>query len=428
MQNKGKIYHSMQAISILPILIFGILILFFGTYSFSKSMNKEVAAGLDTSSHLCISLINSTYPGDYTLVETTIDEKTAYSLYKGTTDITNRQDLVDTIKSDTNMDVSLFYQNTRILTTIKDWNGNRIIGTGAPDHIFRDIQQTKEPKFYDNVIINETVYFAYYHPLTNQNGDVVGMLFVGKPASNIRKMINASINPLIVVGIISLLLSVLISYHYAKNFLISLQKLKLFIRQIASGNLHTQVDPFLSKRNDELSEIAFSANIMQKALRNQIELDGLTGIYNRRTGLQKLQNTYVSSVTFHTPFCIVLGDIDFFKSVNDTYGHHNGDIVLQNIANTMKKHTIGKGYSIRWGGEEFLMVFENINLSQTLTIVEAIQEELREHIHILDDNQLHVTMTFGVVQNSHTEIKEMIKQADVLLYKGKEQGRNRIIS
>jgi diguanylate cyclase (GGDEF)-like protein len=94
----------------------------------------------------------------------------------------------------------------------------------------------------------------------------------------------------------------------------------------------------------------------------------------------------------------------------------------------MKKHTIGKGYSIRWGGEEFLMVFENMNLSQTLTIVEAIQEELRKYIHLLDEKQLHVTMTFGVVQNSHTEIKEMIKQADVLLYKGKEQGRNRIIS
>lgn len=428
MQKKGKIYYSMQAISILPILIFGMLILFFGTYSFSKSMNKEVAAGLETSSRLCISLINSTYPGDYSLVETTINGKTGYSIYKGTTDITTKHELLDTIKADTNMDVTLFYQDTRILTTIKDWNGNRIIGTRAPEHVLEDIQSTRNPQFYNNAIINETTYFAYYSPLTNQDGTVVGILFIGKPASDIKNMVNASINPLIVVGILSIMLSVLISFHYAKNFLIALHKLKYFLRQISSGDLHTQIDPLLSKRNDELSEIAFSANIMQKALRNQIERDSLTVLYNRRTGIQKLQDTYNSSVSNRTPFCIVLGDIDFFKSVNDTYGHHNGDIVLQNISNILRKHTVGRGYSIRWGGEEFLMVFENNDLSQTLVIVEEIQKELREHIHILDDNQLHVTMTFGVVQNSHTEIKEMIKQADVLLYKGKEQGRNRIIS
>ena len=167
---------------------------------------------------------------------------------------------------------------------------------------------------------------------------------------------------------------------------------------------------------------------MQKSLRNMVELDGLTTLLNRRTGEQKLRSTYLSSDDNRMPFTIVLADSDYFKSISDTYGHHIGDVVLQNVASLLKKHTLQKGYAIRWGGEEFLLVFENHTAEETLSNLEALQTELREFEHAIEENKIHVTMTFGVACDATLEIEELIELADSKLYEGKAGGRDCIIS
>lgn len=216
---RGKIYYSMQAISLLPILLFGILILVFGTISFTKAMTQEVFDHLDTSAHLFISLIDSNYPGDYALKDKEINGQTVYSLYKGDADITTKYEMVDHFKEDTGMDITIFYKDTRILTTILDWKNKRIIGTGAPDHIMTEVQESNQVQFYDNALINSQKYFACYHPLTNKDGSVVGMVFVGKPVKDAKARIDASLNPLIIVGLFSLIVASVISFSYAKKSL-----------------------------------------------------------------------------------------------------------------------------------------------------------------------------------------------------------------
>ena len=425
---RGKIYYSMQAISLLPILLFGILILAFGTVSFTKTMTQEVFEHLDTSAHLLISLIDSNYPGDYILERKEHNNQPLYSLYKGDTDITEQFHIVDHFKEDTGMDVTLFYKDTRILTTILDWDNQRIIGTAAPEHIISEVQKDNEVQFYDNVLINGQKYFSCYHPLTNSDGTVVGMLFVGKPIEEIKNRINSSLNPIIIVGLISMIISGIISFSYAKNFINTLHRIKSFFNKTATGNLNVKIDSKIINRNDEFSEIANAALFMQKSLRNMVELDGLTNLLNRRTGEQKLRSTYLSSKDSETPFSIVLADIDYFKSINDTYGHHNGDIVLQNISVFLKNHTYHKGYAIRWGGEEFMLVFENHTLEETLTCLKQLQTELREFVHTIEENEIYVTMTFGVACDATLKMEELIELADNKLYEGKAAGRDCIIS
>lgn len=425
---KGKIYYTMQAISLLPIIIFGILILGFGTVSFTKSMTREVFNHLDTSAHLFISLTDSIYPGDYNLKKNTTGSQTVYSLYKGNVDITDNYDLVDHFKEDTGMDVTIFYQDTRILTTVLNWDGKRIVGTGAPEHIMKDVQTDNQVQFYNNALINGEKYFACYHPLTNQNGTVVGMVFVGKPVSTVKAHINGALNPLIIVGLISLITASIISYTYAQNILNTLQKLKSFFKKTATGNLNVKLDSSILNRNDEFSEIAASALTMQKSLRTIVELDGLTSLINRRTGEIKLKNTYLSSDDSQIPFSIVMADIDFFKSINDTYGHSGGDIVLQNIAGLLKKYTAHKGYAVRWGGEEFLLVFENHTTQETLSCLKQLQAELRNYKHVVEENEIYVTMTFGIACDASLSIEELLELADNKLYEGKTNGRDCIIS
>lgn len=426
--NKGKLYYSIQAISILPLLIYGLIIIFFSTYTFSNVMNKEVAAGMEDSASLCISLLDTVYPGDYKLVENTVNNQSGLSLYKGDYNITSDYTLLDEIKSNTDMDVTLFYQDTRILTTLTDSNGNRIIGTAAPDIVITQVLKTGEAKFYEKVMVNDIPYFAYYIPLTNSDHTVVGMLFIGKPSATVNAMINTVIYPIIAVGFIALIIAAIFSYRYAKSFTSSLQKLKNFFSKVSTGNLNAELDYSVLERKDELSEIGRAAMYMQRSLRNLVELDTLTELYNRRSCDKKLRASLQKAQTLGDPFTVVIADIDFFKTVNDTHGHEVGDLVLHNIAQILKKHMRSLGYAARWGGEEFLLVYENCDLGQAREHLKKVQQTIRETVHQTEDHELHVTLTFGMACDSTLDIKQIIRKADENLYIGKTSGRNCIIS
>ena len=427
-QNKGKIYYSMQAISILPLLLFGLIIIFSSTFFFSRAIHKEVATEMEISAELCISLLDSVYPGDYQLKEHTVQGKTAYSLFKGDADITTEYALVDNIKSKTDMDVTLFYKDTRILTTIRSWDGLRLVGTGAPEAIISEVLEPGEPQFYDNVIINQTPYFAYYTPLTNRDGSVVGMLFIGKPTESVNKMIQSSVLPIIAIGVISLIITAWFSFRYAKQIVSTLQKLKEFFAKVSSGNLDATPDASILKREDEFTSIGQAAITMQRSLKTLIERDALTDLYNRRSCDKMLRETITKNRKHGTSFCTVLADIDHFKSINDTYGHESGDVVLQNIAKLLKTHIHKQGYVGRWGGEEFLMIYENCSLEQAKEKLSTLLVALRETTHKLDNGEIKVTLTFGVVCDSSLEPHELIKKADENLYMGKANGRDCIVS
>lgn len=427
-QRKGKIYYSMQAISILPLLLFGLILIFSNGFFFSKAMHKEVANGLEDAAELCTALLDSAYPGDYSLVETTINDKKGYSLYKGNTNITTTYSIVDDIKKITDMDITLFYQDTRILTTILNWEGQRIIGTGAPDHIVSEVLNSGAAHFYDNVLINNTTYFAYYMPLYNTDGSIIGMFFVGKPTDTVNQMISHSLLPTILIGSVVLLVTALFSFFYAKRIVLTLHKLKEFFSKVADGNLNTTPDAGIMKREDEFSEIGQAALTMQRSLRILIERDALTDLYNRRSCDKKLRSTIDKSRANGISFCTVLADIDHFKSINDTYGHESGDIVLQNVARLLKNHMHKKGYVGRWGGEEFLMIYENHDIEQAREHLQQLQSVIRESTHSVEGADIKITLTFGLVCDNSLEPHELIKKADDNLYIGKKNGRDCIVS
>ncbi len=420
---RGKLYYSFQAISMIPLLIYGIVVIIFSSATFKKSMHQQVCEELENVASLVDTLLDTAYPGDYTL-----QGDTALSLYKGGVNITNDYSLIDGIHENTGMDVTLFYQDTRILTTIKNWNGERIIGTQAPEQVLADVLGEGESCFYDNVLIRGTTYFGYYAPLYNNDNQIMGILFVGKPAADVNSQVNKALSPIVIVGILALVFVCLFSIYYAGTFLRALYGLRTFFSQVATGNLSEELDPAVLKRGDELSELGRSALSMQRSLRSLIERDSLTELYNRRSGGHRLTNTMEKAKSENTPFTLVIGDIDFFKSVNDTYGHQCGDMVLKNVARILRKHMKDKGYAIRWGGEEFLLVYENSRLEEAYEALNAMLEEIRGTCVRYGDNQVYITMTFGMVCDSSKELKDLLRDADDKLYYGKNNGRNQIVT
>lgn len=422
-KSSGKISYTLQIIGLLPLLALGIAMLFFTSQWFTKTMYQEVERELHDATKSATTLLNAAYPGDYHL-----EGDVAYLLYKGETDITRDYSLLDQFKEDTGLDITLFYQDTRILTTLYNAQGERIVGSGAPDIVIRDVLNTGENHFYTHTLINGKAYFSYYIPLRNQDGSVVGMLFVGRPSETVSLSIQNYVYPLtwLIIGFVALV-SVCI-YFYTRRFVAVLLHIHSFLSDVASGNLNATLDHSVTKRSDELGDIGRCALSMQRSLRTMIEQDALTELYNRRSGDKKLRQVFEESRSSGQSFAIAIGDIDFFKKVNDTYGHECGDAVLKNVSALLKQHMWHRGFAARWGGEEFLLVFENVDLAEARKQLELLMDKIHELDTLYEGQHVKVNMTFGLICDPDKDIHALLKEADGKLYIGKTNGRNQVVS
>ena len=422
-KSSGKISYTLQIIGLLPLLALGIAMLFFTSQWFTKTMYQEVERELYDATKSATTLLNAAYPGDYHL-----EGDVAYLLYKGETDITRDYSLLDQFKEDTGLDITLFYQDTRILTTLYNAQGERIVGSGAPDIVIRDVLNTGENHFYTHTLINGKAYFSYYIPLRNQDGSVVGMLFVGRPSETVSLSIQNYVYPLtwLIIGFVALVAVCI--YFYTRRFVAVLLHIHSFLSEVASGNLNATLDHSVTKRSDELGDIGRCALSMQRSLRTMIEQDALTELYNRRSGDKKLRQVFEESRSSGQSFAIAIGDIDFFKKVNDTYGHECGDAVLKNVSALLKQHMWHRGFAARWGGEEFLLVFENVDLAEAQKQLELLMDKIHELDTLYEGQHVKVNMTFGLICDPDKDIHALLKEADGKLYIGKTNGRNQVVS
>ena len=166
-------------------------------------------------------------------------------------------------------------------------------------------------------------------------------------------------------------------------------------------------------------------------LNNQLEVvsqtDQLTQLSNRRYLDMALSQEITRSQRYNQTFCLILIDIDFFKKINDTYGHPKGDTVLMDTAHILRSHSRKVDIVGRWGGEEFLIILPETDLHNALGVAEKLREEIKTHNYGLD---YPVTASFGVTEYEHDNDDEssLLSRVDANLYEAKETGRDKIIS
>jgi len=178
----------------------------------------------------------------------------------------------------------------------------------------------------------------------------------------------------------------------------------------------------LSKDSKEIQRKLTRYNEKLEAMANT---DTLTKLWNRLHLMHYIEKKVTDSYNF---MAIAIGDIDFFKKVNDTYGHECGDEVLRVLASIFKKQMEGHGVVARWGGEEFIFVFEGVNGDEAQVKLLNLQNAVRKAVIRYEELELKVTMTFGLVEYEPSmSLDDNIKIADERLYIGKESGRDRII-
>ena len=165
---------------------------------------------------------------------------------------------------------------------------------------------------------------------------------------------------------------------------------------------------------------------IKELLEEESNYDLLTQILNRRGFETTFNPLFEAHKRKAKPFSLLFLDIDHFKKVNDLYGHEVGDLVLQNLAVIMKSILRESDIIARWGGEEFLVFLNETDINAA----QKVAEKLRLAVETNKDESLpHYTISIGLVQgNADKTFDELIKEADDLLYKAKEHGRNRVVS
>ena len=191
-----------------------------------------------------------------------------------------------------------------------------------------------------------------------------------------------------------------------------------------TGELESLVD----ERTKELSEATAALREKNTALDLLSRTDALTRLHNRHHVNESLDIEAGRSERSGESCSVLLLDVDHFKSVNDTYGHEAGDVVLQRVAERLKAVTRAQDIVGRWGGEEFIVLLPATDVTKAMIVAEKIRQEIQAQSVIYQAREIRVTASLGIaafMPQSGFSIRDVVNQADLALYAAKEAGRNR---
>ena len=418
---RKSLMGTFNYIIILPVFFIGIVMAGISYILIKKNVYYEIRSGMENEAYTIANTYDVMYPGYYELVKA----ENLMALKKGEHYLTN--DFIDNIKEDTGLEITIFYNDIRMITTLYS-NNKRITGSKMNSAIKKDVLENGYSKFYDDVRIEEERFFAYYLPVHNGSENIIGAICILKPANQIHSKFAKQVIPLIAMIIAGVVIITYLNYLYFGKLNKNFKHIRNFLGEVTGGNLKAEMNREALAREDEIGDVAKASVNMQRSLRNLIVKDSLTDLYNRRYCNQNLKNLSEQYIKTGEPYTLAIADIDFFKKVNDTYGHTAGDEVLVSVAQIMKKSMAGKGFAARWGGEEFLLVYTGCDMETTLTYLEMLVEAIREMCVEYGDKVIKITISIGVATGNGDSVDKVLCTADNRLYHAKKEGRDRVVS
>jgi diguanylate cyclase (GGDEF)-like protein len=378
-------------------------------------------------------------------------------------------EVVDGLRELFKADVSFTLGDTRIATTLKRKDGQRINGTRIDPQTVKIVVDSKNEHFGNVNILGED-HNAFYMPLLDFSGKVFATFFIGEPTSTFSAKINSLVYQGIAIGLVGLIISIGLLSAIVTVLSKDIAILSRDMKGVAQGSLDIWVNVV---RKDEVGRLAKSmkkvVDTISKLLQDINEMiaehekgnthhridvdslqgefrvlasnilklsdmgirDHLTGLPNRRSFDGRFELEWSRAKRDEASIALLMLDLDRFKDYNDRFGHQQGDVALQETARAIVRVIKRRvDFAARWGGEEFAVLLPNTDLGGAMTVASGIREEIEKTaIPCADQGAAKMTISIGVNAMRPTRSSSptsLVSGADEALYKAKQLGRNRV--
>ena len=259
-KRKMSIMVRLLLMVIPPCLLMGVLMTLYSGWNMQKGMQKTTLDGLRSTDYAVLEMFENVADGDY-------KQDAKGNVYRGEYKISDNNELADYIKNKTDVDVTFFYGDTRVLTSLKDKKtGDRLIGTTASKEVTDKVLKNGKEYSDTGIVINERPYYGYYVPVKNSDDSIVGMVFVGRESKDINAFIKSKSSAVFLMALIIMAMASIAAWITSRSVAVSVRGTEKVIGALADGNLTLDVEEKLLGRNDEIGDMARSVEKLRQEL------------------------------------------------------------------------------------------------------------------------------------------------------------------
>lgn len=257
-KNSSRLRIKIMLVALFPMILMAVIVGITAARNMREGMQREMMYALETETHSLEQLYNAVNSDAYSV--------SGDKLMKGSFNVTDETDFLDSFVEGTDMQVTLFYGDTRMATTLKDKSGKRLTGTKADESVARAVTQDGRTVEDYNITIDGKKYYACYAPLKGSGDKVIGMTFAGKPVKQVEALISQRTSEIIIVETVMVLIALVVIFILTRSIQTGLQAAEKAVHSLSNGDLTAVVESKAMRRNDELGDMAKGVAVLMNQL------------------------------------------------------------------------------------------------------------------------------------------------------------------
>ena len=265
-KNKIKfgIAYKLIGMAVLPVMVLGIILTFYGQKTLKRSMKNEINDGLKSAAIAIEGAYDSAGNGDFIQLE-------SGNVIKGTFLVNNNYSLVDHLKKDSDMESSFFFGEQQIVTSLKNDKGERMSDLKVSSDVKKNVLKGGKEYFSENVRIGDKTYFGYYMPVKNEDGSVAGMIFAGRERASVNAILAKEITRMIVISLILIIIAAVVTGFMAISIVRGLKHTVKSLEKVSDGDLsENNTKKTKIRTNDEIGDMLIGIEQLRSSLREVI--------------------------------------------------------------------------------------------------------------------------------------------------------------